>query len=220
MRRGLVLMCLVWVLGLGGCKDETPARVGRTPPKAPAGTGSVHIEYDVMPSILFEAESGKVTAPMAVFEDAECSGGRYVLAPEGPGYQEINIGGNVVYSFAVKEAGRYTLWLRTRFSASCGNSLGVMLDGGAEGKVEDAIYKKWHWVPLRGRRMDLAKGTHVLVITNREDGAACDQILLARDAEFRPAGVEKADVAQRTSGMAAAPPTAQDEGAGKSAATP
>ena len=42
-------------------------------------------------------------------------------------------------------------------------------------------------------------GEHVLVLTNREDGAAVDQILLTQDPDYRPTGIESADVKGRIS---------------------
>ena len=187
MRCVVLIMCMgfgaMWFTGCGGDADEWPAEVAQSvPTKRPAVT----IIEEQAVSILLEAESGTVESPVKVFAEEGVSGGKYVLAPEGPEHKEISIGGQVSYRFEVVNAGRYTLWLRTRFSGACGNSLGVMLDGQGLGTVEDAVYDKWHWVPLRGARADLKVGSHVLVISNREDGAAWDQVLLTTDEEYRP----------------------------------
>lgn len=183
-----VLCGAVWFAGCGGDADEGPAEVAQP---VPARRPAVTIIEEKAARVLLEAEEGTVKAPVEVFEKEGVSGGKYVLAPEGPEYKEINIGGHVMYRFEVVNAGGYSLWLRTRFSGACGNSLGVMLDGQGLGTVEDAVYDKWHWVPLRGARVELKEGSHVLVISNREDGAAWDQVLLTTDEEYRPGGIEK-----------------------------
>ena len=192
MRWVVLTMCVwfgaIWFAGCGGDADDGSADVA---PPIPKKSPAVTIIEEQASRILLEAEAGTVKEPVMVFAEEGVSGGKYVLAPEGPEHQEISIGGHVTYRFEVVNAGRYTLWLRTRFSRACGNSLGVMLDGQALGTVEDAVYEKWHWVPLRGVRAELKEGPHVLVISNREDGAAWDQVLFVGDEEYRPGGIEK-----------------------------
>ena len=202
-------MAALWVGA--GCERQTEPGPEPEPQAANAGSNAITIEYEVLPSILLEAESGAVKAPVKVFEDAAASAGKYVLAPEGPDHKEISIGGDVSYRIVVAEPGEYVLWLRTLFSGACGNSLGVLIDGQDVGKVEDAVFDQWHWVPLRGRRFTLAAGEHSLVLTNREDGAACDQILLTQDGDYRPAGVEAAEKEGRTAGVAVTPAEAAAE---------
>jgi len=205
MRAFLTVICLLFVGMCGaGCGSDSgeegaAANSGARRPANRHGPAVTIIEEEA-PSILLEAESGELKEPVKVFEDEGASGGKFVLAPEGPEHKEISIGGQATYAFRVETTGRYTLWLRTRFSGACGNSLGVSLDGRTLGVVEDAVYEKWHWVPLRSRRVELAAGRHVLVISNREDGAAWDQVLFAADKRYRPGGIERADVPGRTSG--------------------
>lgn len=188
-----LLACLVALCA--GCEKE-PA-TARQP--ASGGNGSLTIEYKVFPSILMEAESGEVTAPMAIFEDAESAGGKYVMAPEGPEHKEISIGGDVTFRFNVTEPGEYVFWLRAKWCCSCGDSVGVVMDGVELSPVQDPVHGEWHWVALERRRLQLTAGEHVLVITNREDGAAVDQILLTQDPDYRPTGIESADVNGRIS---------------------
>lgn len=174
-----------------------PAAAAPNPDRS-ARTGRVTIEYDVRPSILFEAECGEVRAPVQLFEDSAASGGKYALAPEGPDHKEINKGGDVTYTLQVPEGGEYVMWVRAKWSGACGDSLGVLLDGSALGAVGDSVYETWHWVRLGRRKVQLAAGEHSLVITNREDGSAFDQVLLTQDPDYRPTGIEKPDVKGRT----------------------
>lgn len=192
----VTFVCLALGL-LMGCKEKTPD-VADT-----AGGGvqsvSITIHKAVSPSILLEAESGKIEEPMGIFsDDAEASGGAYVLAPEGPEHKEISVGGGVTLKFDAPEAGEYSLWLRTKWCCDCGNTVNVVLDGIELGTVGDATLEAWHWTPLQ-KRVDLSAGPHVLVILNREDGAQVDQVLMAQDADYRPAGIEAASVPGRHS---------------------
>jgi len=186
---------MVLLLALVSACDRGPGN-GENP--APVGSGnsgaSVEIVYEMLPSILMEAESGKVTAPMRILDDPDASGGNFVLAPEGPDHKEINKGGDVTYRIDVKDAGRYVLWMRAKWSGACGNSIGVTLDDADLGVVEDAVYDSWHWVPLRGAPARVEAGEHLLIITSREDGSAADQILLTQDRDYRPTGIETPDV--------------------------
>ena len=150
----------------------------------------VIIEYDALPSILIEAESGTVTPPVAIFEDTDASEGKYVLAPEGPDHKEISIGGDVMFSLKAPEPGNYVLWVRVKWSGACGNSLGVFLDGAELGAIGDPVYETWHWVRLARKTLRLDPAEHVLTLTNREDGSSVDQVLLTTDADYRPTGVE------------------------------
>jgi len=189
---GLVLIC-------AACERS------QEPGQSPFGnTAHLTIEYMVMPSILMEAETGTVTAPVEVFEDEAASGGKYILAPEGPDHKEISVGGDVACQFNVAEAGEYLLWLRAKWCCSCGDSVGIMLDGVEAGTVQDSVTGVWHWVALQRRRLDLSVGDHTLVLTNREDGAAVDQILLTQDREYRPMDIEGTDVDGRISAQARA----------------
>jgi len=209
-RSALLMSIIVSSLFLiGGCEKAPSQNIPVEPSDGPSAVNEprpavIEIERAEFPSILLEAESGEIAAPVQLYEDDEAaSGGAYVLAPEGPEHKEISIGGGVTYKFEVPEAGDYALWVRGRWCCDCGNSVEVLLDGVSEGTVEDAVLGQWHWVALLDDKHDLKmkplrSGTHLLVILNREDGAAWDQILLTQDPDYRPSGVELPDVPGRT----------------------
>ena len=198
---GVKTFAIAFCVALSGLGMALCAGCERHPPRpsdsTPSTSSRLTIEYEVLPSILIEAEWGEVHEPMAVFEDEAASGGKYVLAPEGPNHEEISIGGDVTCRIQLAEsAGEYNLWLRANWSCDCGNSVSVALDGVDLGTVEDPVYQTWHWVRLR-RSVQLSVGEHLLTLTNREDGAAVDQILLTQDLDYRPTDVEAADVKGR-----------------------
>ena len=197
---GVVLLLVL----ASACENESGSGPSTEPTVSGNSAASVEIEYEMLPSILIEAESGRVTPPMRILDDPDASGGNFVLAPEGPDHKEINKGGDVTYRMDVKDAGRYVLWMRAKWSGACGNSIGVTLDDADLGVVEDAVYDSWHWVQLRGAPARVEAGKHLLIITSREDGSAADQILLTQDRDYRPTGIEMPDVKGRI--IISAPP--------------
>jgi hypothetical protein len=111
------------------------------------------------------------------------------------------------YPFEVKEAGRYFVWARTFSSNTEDNGLHFGLDGKwpESGRRWQTVKKgAWHWdckqrtadvhtgVPMQ-LWLDVEKlGRHTLLLSMREDGAAVDEIILAKDAAWRPPGVSYA----------------------------
>jgi len=210
-----VLLAAVAALALAGCGPSSggaapaiPAAASNTTTTTLKKVGLISIAFDIRPSILIEAESGAIHPPVVLKEDKDASQGEYVIAPEGPNHEEISIGGDVTYKLYVAEPGDYTLWLRANWCCGCGNSMDLSLDGEALGKVEDSVFKSWHWVALQKPLRKLTAGTHLLVLGNREDGSGVDQILLTQDPDYRPTGIESLDVQGRTNGVEPVAPAA------------
>jgi len=215
----LILFAAAGALALAGCGPSGGPAAPATPTTTltaasdaatatPKKGGLISIARDIRPSILIEAESGAIHAPVVLKEDKDASGGKYVIAPEGPNHEEISIGGDVTYKLHVTEPGDYSLWLRANWCCGCGNSMNLSLDGEALGTVEDSVFKTWHWVKLQKPLRKLTAGDHLLVLGNREDGSGVDQILLTQDADYRPTGIESAEVQGRSNGVAPTAPAA------------
>jgi hypothetical protein len=195
---------------LAGCDEEA---VKPAPAPAPK-TGTVRIQREVYPSILLQVADAELHAPMQAVADANAAGGKCAIAPEGPNHQELNKGGDAAFKFEVVESGEYFLWVRAHWCCSCGNSLGISLDGVEQKSgIEDGIFQTWHWVRLKQPLARLTAGAHQLVIKSREDGSGFDQVLLTLDADYRPSGIEQPNVAKRTT------PPARPAPAGPPAAT-
>jgi hypothetical protein len=226
----LVFAAATMVLALlVGC-EKPPSNAPVQQPEATGHTASITISRAVLPSILMEAESGKIDAPMEVFtDDADASGGAYILAPEGPNHEEKSIGGGATLKFEAQEPGEYTLWLRAKWCCDCANTVNIIVDGIEQGSVGDSTLEVWHWVPLTlkedkstvHKRINLSAGPHLLAILNREDGAQVDQVLWTQDDDYRPSGIELADVPKRATpviiaeeGTTDAPAAAPNEEAG------
>lgn len=190
---------------VAGCDEE----VSKPAPSPAVKSTPIRIQREVFPSILMQGAQAELHAPMQFVADANAVDGKFMVAPEGPNHQEINKGGDATFKFSVVAAGDYYLWVRAHWCCSCGNSLGVSLDG-VEQKagIEDGIFQSWHWVRLKQPLPRMTAGAHQLVVKSREDGSGFDQALLTLDADYRPSGIEQPNVAKRTTPPAKPAPEA------------
>ena len=170
-------------------------------------------------TVCFEAETAtKLTPPLRLVEPGTpaasdkmplikgAAGNRYLEIPEGVG-KPPETGGDAELSFDISEAGTYFLWCRVWWMDSCGNSLGISLDGATAFTFgQDATYKTWHWVraPLKLKQLELSVGRHTLKISNREDGIAVDQFLFTQERRYVPVGIESVTVQPATTPAPAA----------------
>jgi hypothetical protein len=155
--------------------------------------------FDTQPSIsLFvwlEAESGSLTAPMAIGSDSQASSGAYLWIPEGSGDVLNNPSqavGSVAYTFSVSVAGNYVVW--GRLIDNLGNSFFVSMDSGSYALWDTVGGSTWGWDWVNNRGVadpmvySLGVGQHTLVIKHREDGAKLDRILITNDMAYVPQG--------------------------------
>ena len=123
-----------------------------------------------------------VSAPFEVAGDAGLAGRALVLR-EGRGTKTRE--GRAFFDVNVPRAGKYTTWAFAYWNDTCGNSVAAGFVGQSGTRVgSDALYRAWHWVRLG--EFTLSAGARTLVLSEREDGIAVDQILLTPSAEFVP----------------------------------
>ncbi|MDT8391468.1 MAG: hypothetical protein RRC34_13270 [Lentisphaeria bacterium] len=167
-----------------------------------AASSTLHAGMTVL---INAADAQKITAPMRLVKlndtDTEkpakpvagAADETYLEIPQGAG-KPPEAAGDASFSFTVDKKGTYYLWARVWWTDGCGNSIGVSIDDGKAFILgQDATYKQWHWVKVKGRlsQLNLDAGDHVLTLSNREDGVAIDQILLTRNTRYVPVGIEK-----------------------------
>ena len=167
---------------------------------APGATNSpqtipVSLNVVSLVQVWLEAESGSLTAPMAIGSDSQASSGAYVWIPEGTGNvlngpsQAV---GSVAYTFSVPVAGNYVVW--GRLIDNLGNSFYVSRDSGPYALWDTAGGSTWGWDLVNNRDgadpvvYSLGAGQHTLVIKHREDGAKLDRILITNDRAYVPQG--------------------------------
>ncbi|HXJ59494.1 MAG TPA: Ig-like domain-containing protein [Verrucomicrobiae bacterium] len=166
-------------------------------------TLNVHTNED--PSVLIEAESGDLTAPMAW--------GTHPKALQG-GYIFTQLGNRGAGTFRVELAsdGDWLVWCRILSAAASLDSFFVSVDDGPE-SIYDTLLEatpgnSWQWTRLNARPvpgpsvLTLSAGTHTLSFRGREAYTLLDALLLTTNRSFVP-----------TLGLSNSPPTLDPIGA-------
>ena len=193
----LVLLCAA---GFGLCliaaaimmSAATPAVTLHTPSPPPPGAspGITLAIGPESPRIVLEAESGTIAAPMEIFQDADASGGKYVMTPELPNTINGTRGGLVELAATTAEAGKYNVWLRVRWAHSCDNSLWAKIGRSATLDVTNNTYEVWQWMRVGNEPFDLEAGRVTLQVGSREDGSKFDEALITSDLQYVPTVAE------------------------------
>jgi PKD repeat protein len=160
-----------------GLADPTPA--SRTVTVTGSGGDEV---------ITVEAETGTLTAPMAIAFDSQASGGQYVEVPQGMGNNSNDATrggpGQVSFSINIPQAGTYALWARVLAADSNNDSFYVTSSGSLllEWDIPDS--SSWRWRKV----IDVTRSAGIfnLEFRQREDGTKLDQIILTDDLSFVP----------------------------------
>ena len=135
------------------------------------------------------APVARLEPPFALSADATAAGGMAVVLPAGTRDKERSSRARI--PFQVTSPGNYTVWLRAFWRNGCGNSIFARIGESPEKTVgHDEVFNVWHWISVG--EFELKDGANEMVLREREDGIALDQLLLVRDKEFLPTGrVEK-----------------------------
>jgi chitodextrinase len=120
--------------------------------------------------VTVEAESGTLTAPMAVVADTKAQGGKYVAQTSG-----TTVGRDTI-TVNVPAAGRYALALRVIAPNSSSDSFTYAVDTGAATVFNLGTRTSWTWVT--GPTLMLTAGQHRIVVSKRENGARLDAVRL------------------------------------------
>ncbi len=186
-----IVITAVFCIGVAvGSMLQSPAKAPRVHASSPHQTAGVSVQIAAeTPRIVLEAESGKIVAPIQVYENKDASGGKYVMTPEPPG-ENLATGGQVEFTLNIKDAGKYNLWLRVEFDDSCDNSLFAKVGDGDAVEVTDNTFEKWQWIKVGRLPFDLKSGAAPLVVGSRENGSRLDEILLTQDLAYVPVGME------------------------------
>ena len=142
----------------------------------------------------WEAESGLVLPGMAVGDDSEASGGRFVGQEVSPIGQP---GGSVTWSLAIEKPGRYWLWARARSADSRHGSFSFRVIGNEGALLPTATWTlrsagAWRWQPSKfeGEKLpaplELPQGVIRLQLQTRQSGTMIDRLMLTADPQQRP----------------------------------
>lgn len=141
-------------------------------------------EYEKQKSadIWLEAEDGNVGSLWLTTTDSRASGKKYVTVKTGnnsSGSAPAGENGWLSYTFDVKVASTYALWLRTICPNANDDSFWLRMD--------DCSWTMWNDIPTSSawkwnqssKSYNLTEGLHTLYIGYREDGAKIDKLLLS-----------------------------------------
>jgi hypothetical protein len=139
-------------------------------------------------TITLEAESGSLTAPMAVGTGPIASGGAFVQVPQGAGTNtnDATFGGpgQISYSINIPQSGTYALWGRTIAPNTGSDSFYVTRGSTLISEWFVPLSTTWQWKKVKN--ISLQAGVFSLQFRQREDGAQLDQILLSDNLTFNP----------------------------------
>ncbi|MEI8375578.1 MAG: hypothetical protein WCJ35_22380 [Planctomycetota bacterium] len=156
----------------------------------PPGTGPLSCRtVPAGKAFYWEAESGLVLPGMAVGEDAEASGGRYVGQGASPLGQPS---GSVTWKLVIEKTGRYWFWARVRSTSAHHGAFSFQVIGEDGAIMPTATWLlrspgKWQWQPLefKGAKsptpLDLTKGIYYIQLQARQSGTMIDQLMLTAD---------------------------------------
>lgn len=143
-------------------------------------------------TILIEAESGTLTAPMASTADAAASGGRYVQVPNNG--QNLTLANNtagagiVTYNFNVTNPGTYTVFGRAAAPNANDQSFFITVDNGTLVPWIVPVTTAFTWSAANNNNAalsyNLQPGPHTLTIRQRQDGTRLDRIAITTNIAF------------------------------------
>jgi hypothetical protein len=164
-----------------GDQSKTDSQAG-----TPRGSDADDVLLTTWP--YFEAEDAtEIKAPMEVVQDADVSGGEYIVSRGGAGWIRFDID--------IPEDGEYILWGSAFGKDGRSNSFHV----GANTNIRPAVawgvpHGDWQWSTVKDSWSDneraltfkLAKGKNSIIFWNREADTSLDQIFLTTDPNASP----------------------------------
>ncbi len=136
----------------------------------------------------FDAESGALTAPMAIGRSSSASGSRFVSVPSGTS----GSGGAVRIAFNAPRTDKYFLWLRAAAPNATANTFQFSFDGQPNTTITLASTAAGAFAWTRAdfgtvpRPFNLDFGSHTLDISRGLAGAQLDRVLVTNDKNFQP----------------------------------
>ncbi len=133
--------------------------------------------------LVFEAESGTLSAPIQTVAGVEAFGGAWVEMTSGNGSPN-NPNGIATFGVHLPVAGEWFLWVRMYAPSPASDSWVASVDGGSWSTLSAPATGDWAWVA--GGSYGLADGLHALELGGQDSGARADRILLTDDPGFVP----------------------------------
>jgi hypothetical protein len=187
---------------MGGCsedemsetKDDAKAKKtsDQSTTDSQAGTrrGSAVVDAPLTAWPYFEAEEAtEINPPMEVEQNADASGGKYVVNRGEFGNRDES--GWIRFDINIPEDGVYILWGNTFAKDGGSDSFRVSVNIDTHPTaVWDLPIGGWQWSKVKARNgpltFELAKGTNSFIFWSRETDAQLDRIFLTTDPDASP----------------------------------
>ena len=153
------------------------------PPSAPAAC--VYAVDGAAASYIEAEQHSSASGSFQRLADAARSGGAAMLVPGSGMRQDPNTA--LAFTVNVRNGGTTYVWLLGYGKDGATDSFFVKVDDGAAVQA-NLVQGKWGWKKISSS-VALSDGLHTLRITNREDGAHVDKILLTRDKNVTPSNL-------------------------------
>lgn len=129
-----------------------------------------------------EAESASDQAsfaPYQVLNDANASGGKYIVVPNGTGNQSSPPTTSIAtYNFNITQSGSYNVWLRILANNSNDNSIYIRTGTSSFTSWTPGTYTSWKWKKWSSR--SFSAGSNSVSIARNEDGLQIDKIIVTK----------------------------------------
>jgi len=160
----------------------------RTPTRTPTPTGGGG--GGGTQTVVWAAEWGTITAPMAIYPSADAFGGLYITSSAAET-------GTATWTIDVPATGNYVLWARLYAGTTASNSAYIQVDGNEDiFDVDASAAWKWRRVNGRGssgvpmaidpRVFPLTAGTHTFRFRSRESYVKFDRLILTNSMTYVP----------------------------------
>jgi len=170
-----------------------------TPPGQVQGVliASIDISEPQTGRIRLEAEDGAISSPMEIGQDFSAYNGAFVWSQTGGHINDPDQSSSYVdLAFDVVAEGYYVLWARVVAPSGSDDSFWFRMDEGNWKQWHTVRCTSWTWDRMDHRDNSyspeqeviyyLSLGSHILRITQREDGTKVDSVLITTDLAYAP----------------------------------
>lgn len=131
--------------------------------------------------VWLESECGNIGDLWDIKTDTEASNGKYITIKTGNNSTDSaspDSSGLLTYTFEIEKGGVYNLFARLICPSPNDDSFWIKMDNSSFTMWNGIDAPVWQWHQF-GSGFSLAKGTHTLTITYREDGAKLDKLWIS-----------------------------------------
>lgn len=190
-----------------------------------AGTAKITLPPSPDGNIRLEAEETQFNAPLEIRNDAEASGGKYIVYPIGQTRDA-----SAVFSFEIKQSGTYYIWTRSLKPTLPAGSWDIRINNSTPFIYDVFKYQirtAWTWdlISERGngtaaapqfnpRTFNFTTGSYQITFGVRYEDLRLDKILITADPGYIPSGKEETGFVTDTQGLASASVVLGDKAGG------